>query len=354
MQAVRTLPIPHQSRFPDTRYMGSKKNLLNFIWDTVEPLGARSVLDAFSGSSCVAQMFKTRNLQVITNDHLEYAYHLARATVANSGLRLTEDEVKMLLAHNRRKQHFIERTFKGIYFSDDENRFLDNLSANIQQLKSPMKRSLALAAICRACIKRRPRGIFTYVGLDKYDDGRQDLRMHLKEHFRRAIGELNYAVFANGQNCRSYNTDVFSLPKRARSIDLVYMDPPYVTPHSDNDYLRRYHFVEGLCSYWQRPETELLHHTKTKKLRRYPTPFASKVTIKNAFERLFEQFPKSKLVMSYSSNCYPNKDDLTAILKNHRRAVSVESFTHRYSFGTYNHKAGNPANLVDEYLFVAE
>jgi DNA adenine methylase len=354
MQAVSTLPIPHQPRFPDTRYMGSKKNLLNFIWETVKPLGAHSVLDAFSGSSCVAQMFKTHELKVTTNDHLEYAYHLARATVANSAGKLTEAEVEMLLAHNRYRKRFIERTFRGIYFSDDENKFLDNISANIQQLKSPIKRSLAIAAICRACVKRRPRGIFTYVGLDKYDDGRQDLRMHLRDHFRRAISELHHAVFDNGHICRSYNTDVFTLPKQARSVDLVYMDPPYVTPHSDNDYLRRYHFVEGLCSYWKRPETEVLYHTKTKKLRRYPTPFASKVTIRNAFERLFEQFPKSKLVVSYSSNCYPNKDDLTAILKNHRRAVSVESFAHRYSFGTYNHKVGNSSNLVDEYLFIAD
>ena len=39
------------------------------------------------------------------------------------------------------------------------------------------------------------------------------------------------------------NQDVFSLDVAA---DLVYLDPPYYTPLSDNDYLRRYHFVEGI------------------------------------------------------------------------------------------------------------
>jgi adenine-specific DNA methylase len=69
MQAIKELQI-QQPAFPDTRYMGSKKSLLHFIWNSVQPLEFQTVLDAFSGSSCVAQMFKARGKQVITNDHL--------------------------------------------------------------------------------------------------------------------------------------------------------------------------------------------------------------------------------------------------------------------------------------------
>lgn len=350
MQMMETLQL-QKPVFPDTRYMGSKKALLEFIWDTVRPLKFHSVLDAFSGSSCVAQMFKAHGKQVITNDHLEYAYHLATATVANSSERLSDEEIRLLLQPNRRRRRFIQRTFKGMYFSDDENMFLDNVSANIRLLESPVKQSMAVAALCRACVKKRPRGIFTFVGLDKYDDGRLDLRMHLQEHFLRAVGEFNGAVYENGYQCGAYNADIFDL--QIPTPDLVYLDPPYVTPHSDNDYLRRYHFVEGLCSYWERPGSEILHHTKTKKLRRYPTPFASKVTIYDAFERLFEKFARSTLVISYSSNCIPSKAELVAMLKNQGWSVTVKSFSHRYSFGNQNHKMGNPTNLVDEYLFIA-
>lgn len=350
MQVARSLwPQPS---FPDTRYMGSKKALLHFIWDTVKSLEFQTVLDAFSGSSCVAQMFKVHNKQVITNDHLEYAYHIGNATVANNSEHLNDDDIKQLLNPNRHHRHFIQSTFQGMYFSDNENKFLDNISANIRSLESPFKRSLAIAALCRACIKRRPRGIFTFVGLDKYNDGRLDLRMHLSDHFIRAVGEFNQAVYNNGYQCTAYNEDIFKL--QIPAPDLVYFDPPYVTPHSDNDYLRRYHFVEGLCSYWERPGSEILHHTKTKKLKKYPTPFASKSTIYDAFEQLFEKFAQSKLIISYSSNCLPRKDQLIAMLKNQRRAVTVESFTHRYSFGNHNHKKGNPTNLVDEYLFIAQ
>ena len=351
MQVMRALQV-QEPVFPDTRYMGSKKSLLQFIWDTVKQVKFQTVLDAFSGSGCVAQMFKARGKQVMANDHLEYSYHLANATVANSSERLSEEEIRKLLQPNRRSRRFIQRTFKGIYFTDDENKFLDNISYNIRLLDSPFKRSLAIAALCRACVKRRPRGIFTFIGLDKYDDGRLDLRMHLRDHFRRAIMEFNHSVYDNGYQCFTYNEDVFNL--KISSPDLVYFDPPYVTPHSDNDYLRRYHFVEGLCSYWERPGSEILHHTKTKKLKKYPTSFASKTTIYDAFDRLFEKFGSSIIVISYSSNCLPGKNELVDMLKNHKRAVTVESFRHRYSFGTHNHKVNNPTNLVDEYLFIAQ
>lgn len=351
MQMMETLQL-QKPVFPDTRYMGSKKAMLQFIWNSVQPLEFQTVLDAFSGSSCVAQMFKARGKQVITNDHLEYAYHLANATVANGSERLSDDEIQLLLKPNRRRRQFIQRTFRGMYFSDSENMFLDNVSANIRLLNSPLKRSIAIAALCRACIKKRPRGIFTFVGLDKYDDGRLDLRTHLRDHFLRALEQFNKAVYENGYQCAAYNEDIFNL--QIPAPDLVYLDPPYVTPHSDNDYLRRYHFVEGLCSYWERPGSEILHHTKTKKLKKYPTLFASKVTIYDAFERLFEKYAQSTLVISYSSNCLPSKAELVAMLKNQGRLVTVQSFSHRYSFGNQNHKIGNPTNLVDEYLFIAQ
>jgi DNA adenine methylase len=346
-----TITPTHVPRFPDTRYMGSKRDLLDFIWHAVEPLRFETVLDAFSGSGCVAYMFKAHGKTVTANDHLEYAYHIANASIANNREQLNDNDITLLLKPNRHRKQFIQRTFRRLYFADEENRFLDNVCSNIPELASRYKRSLAVASLSRACIKRRPRGVFTYVGLNKYDDGRRDLRMSLQDHFLRAISEFNTAVFDNDQVNRAYNEDIFDLniPKP----DLVYIDPPYVTPHSDNDYLRRYHFVEGLASYWSGGRVEILSHTKTKKLRKYPTPFDRKRTIREAFDRLFQKFAKSKIVVSYSSNSIPTKEEMKALLRNHRKEVHVERFRHRYSFGTYNHKINNPTNVVDEYLFIA-
>jgi len=100
------------------------------------------------------------------------------------------------------------------------------------------------------------------------------------------VAVFNEAVFDNGQQNTAYNYDLFLLPQTVH-YDLVYIDPTYVSPHSDNDYSRRYHFVEGLTRYWQ--DVEILEHTKTKKFRRLASPFDTKKTIYEAFHQGFSQ-----------------------------------------------------------------
>jgi DNA adenine methylase len=327
--------------------MGSKQGILPAIWNEIKHLPFTTVLDAFSGSGCVSYMFKSQGKTVIANDFLKYSYHMVNALVANAGERLSEDDVTMLLEPNPHRGNFIQQTFENIYYSDEDNLFLENTVANIQQLTSPYKRSLAISALNRACIKRRPRGVFTYVG-HRYDDGRKDLRLSLRDQLLAAVKLLNDAVFDNGQKNLALNQDVFSLDV---TPDLVYLDPPYYTPLSDNDYLRRYHFLEGLSCYWQ--GVEILHHTKTKKLRKYATPFDSRTQVYSAFEQLFRQFSNSILVVSYSSNSLPKREELTEMLKAIKNTVVVHDIEHRYSFGTHSHKVGNQNNAVQEYLFVA-
>jgi DNA adenine methylase len=333
--------------YPPTRFMGSKQGILPAIWDPIKHLPFTTVLDAFSGSGCVSHMFKCQGKAVIANDFLKYSYQIVNALVANADERLSEDDEMLLLESNTHRGNFIQETFQNIYFSEEDNLFLENTVANIQQLTSPYKRSLAISALNRACIKRRPRGVFTYVG-HRYDDGRRDLRLSLRDHFLAAIKLLNDAVFDNGQRNLALNQDVFSLDV---TPDLVYFDPPYYTPLSDNDYLRRYHFVEGLSCYWQ--GVEILQHTKTKKLRKYYTPFDSRTQVYGAFERLFRQFSNSIIVVSYSSNSLPRREELTGMLKAVKNTVIVHDIEHQYSFGTHSHKIGNHNNAVQEYLFVA-
>jgi len=333
--------------FPGTRYMGSKYKILPYLWDSIKDLKFDSVLDAFSGSTCVSYMFKQYGKRVISNDFMHFSYHFANGIIENSSEQIDENELSMLLQTNSYAGTFIASTFKDLYFSDEENIFLDNVRANIELLGNEYKKSLALAAITRACLKKRARGIFTYTG-DRYDDGRIDLKLSLQQHFIANINSFNKAVFDNGKNNSAFNCDVFNLNVAA---DLVYLDPPYYTDASDNDYTRRYHFVEGLVRNWE--GVEILHQTKTKKFRRYETPFLHKETIYDAFERLIYQFRDSIIVISYSSNSIPDKAKLVKMLKNIKSHVHVQQIEHLYSFGNQGFKIGRNANRVQEYIFVA-
>jgi len=330
--------------FPGTRFMGSKYNILDFIDSSTSNLHYSSVLDAFSGSGCVSYLFKTKGKQVYSNDLLEFSYHTTHALVANNNVVLTNDDIEMLLTPNCGAPTFIQDTFQGLYYSDSENAFLDEVRTNIERLENPYKKSLALSALVRACFKKRPRGLFSYVG-ERYNDNRMDMRRSLREHFVIAVQEFNSAVFDNARANFSYNCDIFDLDV---TPDLVYMDPPYYSPHADSDYLRRYHFVEGLVKYWR--GVKIQPHTKTKKFVKYPTPFDGKNATYAAFPKIFEKFRNSIIVVSYSSNSLPSKSELVDMLKAYKRSVTVLQTSHKYSFGTQHE--GRKANDVQEYIFI--
>lgn len=337
------------TNFPNTRYMGSKRKLIPTIAQIVAQLNPKTALDAFSGSGCVAYLFKEMGIQVTANDFLKFSYHIANASISNSTTKLTAKDLEYLVDNKSGTHRFIQDKYKGLYFTDEDNEFLDNLWWNIDKLKNKHKKSLAFAAISRACIKRRPRGMFAYTGF-RYDDRRKDLTLSLKEHFIKAVKEWNDTVLDNGTLCAAENKDVFDLSDKG--YDLVYIDPPYVSPHSDNDYTRRYHFVEGYITYWQ--GVDIQEHTKTKKMASKPTRFSSKVTIMKAFDDLFGQFPNSTLLVSYSSNSIPSKAEMVDLLKSHKKHVEVVEVDYKYTFGNHGHKVGDNKNDVSEYLFIAK
>ena len=338
------------AKFPGSRYMGSKLAILPFIYSNLVNLEFDSAFDAFSGSGAVSYLLKAMEKRVSSNDFLRFAYHTANAIVANDVETLSPDEAKGIVAENSSAGTFVQDTFRDLYFSDDENQLLDSAVANIRVMDSAAKQSLAFAALSYACLRRRPRGLFTYVGR-RYDDGRRDLRMGLEQHFVAAVELFNDAVHSNGMLNSAYNEDVFGLSLQDPP-DLVYIDPPYVSPLSDNDYIRRYHFVEGLVRYWEGLEVQ--EATVTKKFRRFPSPFDSKVTVFDGFARLFDRYRDSILAVSYSSNGIPSRDELVDLLKAYKRNVVVHEEGHRYSFGTHGHRVGSNRNQVVEYLFIAE
>ena len=132
--------------------------------------------------------------------------------------------------------------------------------------------------------------------------------------------------------------------------DLVYIDPPYFSPLSDNEYVRRYHFLEGLARGWR--GVEMQWHTKTRKFRSYPTPFSTRAGAYTAFERLFRRHRESAILVSYASNAQPTKEELLALLKRYKKRVELTEVDHRYSFATQGEMAGAIKNGVREYLFL--
>jgi DNA adenine methylase/adenine-specific DNA-methyltransferase len=343
--ALQPMPL-RAGQYPELRYMGSKKRLLPWVHQVLETLDFESALDPFSGTGCVSYLMKTMGRRVIASDFLNFTSVVARATVENASARLDGKAIKRLIDPKPNAHSFIAKTFDGVFYTRDDLRFLDRISGNIQHLESPYEQALAYAALFRSCLKRQPRGVFTVSGnLSHYDDGRRDLRLSLEEHFLEQIEVFNAAVFDNGRRNHAMRADVFELPKK--SVDLVYLDPPYVPRSDDNCYIKRYHFLEGLSCYWQGLPVD--HGTKVKKIAKRFTPFSYRRTATDAFDRMFARFAKSTIVLSYSSNGFPDLDQLVALMSRHKGSVTVFEKPHRYHFGTHS---GVQRASVTEYLIV--
>ncbi len=335
------------SSYPQLRFMGSKHRLLPWLHGVLSEYRFDTALDPFCGSGAVSYLLKCMGKQVTSSDFLDFCATIARATVENSSTTLSPRVVEELRQRRTDCPSFIRDTYGGVFFSRRDLGFLDTVWCNLRRQSSFLVRSIAIAAMVRACVKRQPRGVFTVAGNGHYDDGRRDLHMTLERHFLEQVKLYNSAVFDNGKRNRALQRDVFELRSQEIAVDLVYLDPPYVPRSDDNCYVKRYHFLEGLSHYWE--GEEIMLDTKVKKIRKKYTPFSYRKDAVPAFERLFEMFRRSIIALSYSSNGYPDIDNLVALMRKVKRRVAVEEQPHRYHFGTHN---GVKRALVTEYLIV--
>ena len=332
------------SEYPRLRYMGSKYRLVPHLADVFTQLGGTTALDAFSGSGVVSYLLKALGYQVTSNDFLTFPAVIARATVVNQDQILTTADIDQICGPPADDRDFIQRTFNGLYFTAADRQFLDSAWSHIDAMTGH-KQDLAIAALVLAAARRQPRGVFTFTDMRRYDDGRRDLKLSLRDHFRERAAEYNNVVFDSGQTCEANSCDVFALP--VEQYDLVYLDPPYAPPSDDNCYIKRYHFLEGLSVYW-RGQT-IMENTRTKKLAKRYTPFSYKHSVTDALRRTFKQFQDSTIVLSYSSNAVPDAATIEALLREVKDTVEVRNIDHTYTFGTHGAAQRREA---EEYIFI--
>lgn len=290
--------------FPTTRYQGSKRRLTEWIWANVEDLEFSSVLDLFGGTGCVSHLFKAAGKRVIYNDLLRFNWHIGLALIQNAGVRLEPEDIELVLNRQSdvRYPDFIQRTFSGIYFRDNENAWLDYVIYNIDHvLADPIKQALARFALYQACIVKRPYNLFHRANLymreadvQRSFGNKTTWDTPFETHFRTFVAEANAAVFDNGRDNRALHGDALDAPT---DVDLVYIDPPYVSSKGVSvDYLEFYHFLEGLSVYDDWPQ-HIDYHTKHHRLQRQDSPWIKPDTILSAFEAVIKRYRESTLVV---------------------------------------------------------
>lgn len=145
---------PQVSKYPPTRFMGSKQKLLSNIWDVARRFEYSTVLDLFSGSGIVGYMFKCQGKAVTCNDYMAMSAVFSKAMIENQNITLSKEAAEGLLVDHDDTDGFVENTFAKLYYTDEENRVIDVIRSNIKKLENEYERAIAMTALIRACIKK--------------------------------------------------------------------------------------------------------------------------------------------------------------------------------------------------------
>lgn len=336
-------PIGAPPRPPSTRYQGSKLKLIPWIMDSIKDLPFQTALDAFGGTGVVSYALKSLGKAVTYNDYLAFNRLIGTALVENQGTILTKDDVAFVLARHDDIAYddFISRTFGGVFYTDDENAWLDITCQNITAITDPLKQAVAYYALFQSCIIKRPYNLFhranLYMRLSEVTrsfGNKKTWDTPFAEHFHAFVEEANRHVFDSGVECVALRGDALATPGQ---YDLVYIDPPYINRTGTGvDYLDFYHFLEGIVDYanWQERIDRRRKHLP---IRGEVSPWSSSDTICDAFRDLFARYHDSILVVSYRSDGTPSEQELVDMVKAVKTDVRVLRYgEYKYVLSTNN------------------
>lgn len=310
--------------FPKTRYYGSKRRVLSWLYSELDTIDFTSVLDAFGGTACVSQLFRLMQKKVTYHDAFRFNLDVAR-TLLSDTLALSPGSLSLYLDSVRPCTGVVARNFKNVFFLHQENLWIDGFMEGLaSSCLNGNQISLLRYLLYQACLKKRPFNIFhranlalrTNASVNRSFGNSTTWERSFQEHIALAYNDLVASRF-----CSEHDVSIIS-PSCASTIDgnydLVYIDPPYVSrkeSYNRDDYWRRYHFLEGLSIYdnW---EAQLDSYSDIKMM---PTPkhfvaWSRKATFREQLFQFIKLHRKSIVVLSYVDNGYPSCDEIQSFL----------------------------------------
>ena len=340
------------NNFPTTRYQGSKRKILPWLYDIFRDIEFNTVLDACGGTGSVSYLLKKMGKGVTYNDVLKFNSLIGKSLIENQNVFINNDDIDFVLDFEY-KNNFIQRTFQNFYYTDEENIWLDNVISRINILESinqnetEIKKAMCFYSLFQSSLRKRPFNLFHRKNLyirtndvERNFGNKTTWEKEFEAEFRFFINEANQSVFNSNTICRSTNESVFDIENV--NYDLVYFDVPYITTNGTNetsDYLRCYHFLEGITDYdnW---EERIDFNTKNLRFKKAEenNPF-SKQNIFNSLDLLFEKYQNSIIVFSYKVGGIPSIDEIIKLMSRYKENVSLREKHYIYALNKQNGNA---------------
>lgn len=342
-------------QYPSTRYSGSKRRLLPWLWNHMQSIQFDSVLDVFGGTASVSLMFKVHGKKVKYNDLLKSNQIIGKALIENKSITVTEQDLNLVFETNTRDYpDVIQTEFEGLFFTNEENTWLDRVVTNIHRLiDNEYKSAIIIACLFQACLSKRPYNLFHRANLymrladvERSFGNKVTWEKPFPEVIKFYVNEYNHAIFDNGKNNKVIGgKNALSAPN---GVDLVYLDPPYFSQSQNQgtNYLNFYHFLEGIADYgnWINRIDQTKKHKPIYDVEEIQA-FTDKRKIYSSFETMLKRYRNNIMVLSYRSDGIPRKEEIIEILTGLGKRVSIHEKSYQYALS---------ANITEELIFIAE
>lgn len=345
---------------PTTRYQGSKRRILPWIYETLRGLKFDTVLDGFGGTASVSYLFKLMDKEVTFNDILLSNYQTGIALIENDTTKLSANDLKYLFQENGFDYSMIiQKAFKDKYYLDEENRCLDTVIHNIYMLSEKYendvlrkKQAIAFHVLFQACLAKRPYNLFhrsnLYMRLADVKRSFYNKKMWdtpFETLFLRFYNEISDKIFSNKRCNRAICGNILDV--QPEKYDLVYLDPPYCRTEKNvpTNYDSLYHFLEGTMDYYN--WADKIDYTKINRPLMKRDKSWDKNTIITNFDKIFNIFQDSIIVLSYGEPGYPSIESIKNILYQYKSNIKIKRKEYTYKL---NHSNKNGQKLYEVML----
>ncbi|QEM12954.1 DNA adenine methylase [Mucilaginibacter rubeus] len=329
--------IPHV-----LKYMGSKREILDFVMDAIADLKVESdwFCDLFGGTSVVGASLKGK-YNIHSNDIQAYSGVLARTYLSDlkSNINVTDidiikkeatvlveefklkfpelifdyagtNQIDAIITIEKAQQELIDKDFdigfhlfakyySGTYWNFEQCIWIDSLRCIAERHKDkPLYYAIMSSLISAMSYVSQSTGHYAQyrdISSKNLEDILIYRRRNLWYYFERKFKELTISL--NGTATKDYRVTTLDYLDCLRVVEngsIIYADPPYQSVH----YSRFYHALETLVRY---DYPSVLHKGRYRE-DRHQSPFCKKTTVQGAFVSLFNAVKNKNahLALSYS------------------------------------------------------
>lgn len=338
-----TQPVAPSNKVQRLNYIGSKYQLLDWIYTQIlektgeSTLDGKAVADCFAGTGIVSYFLRQKGCKVLANDTELYSKVITQAftsEVWSPAAQSALDALNKDLAENKHTSTsgYMTRNYSPTegcerkFFTIDNARRIDYCREKIKALEPTIQPILLASLLLSAdTVANVPAVYGCYL---KNFKKRAEVPLVLKPV------HTNTTSPREGSRCTQY--DVSQMP--TVKADIAYLDPPY----NERQYSKNYFPLNMIVE----PSTNPLKGKTGIPAECFLSPFCQKTKVATAFKQVLERLSTQWVFLSYNSESLLSKEEMLKILGEFGEASVVERDYKRFKSFEYNED-----KAIHEYLF---